>query len=100
MNQQAIKKPKTLVGKVVSNRMDKTIVVAIIRKVPHPVYGKYIKRITKLFADDPMNTCQIGENVRIQAHAPISKKKHWVFVEKVTGTLELDLDKQEGKNHP
>jgi small subunit ribosomal protein S17 len=76
-----VKKPRTLTGSVVSNRMNKTIVVSIVRKVPHPKYGKYIKRYTRLFAHDPDNSAQIGDTAVIQANRPISKKKHWLLIE-------------------
>lgn len=78
---EIVKKPRTLIGEVVSDRMDKTIVVSIIRKVPHPKYEKYIKRRTKLFVHDPENSAQIGETVLIQANRPISKNKHWLLLE-------------------
>lgn len=89
MINEPIKTPRTLTGKVVSNRMDKTIVVAIIKKVPHPKYGKYIKRRTKLFAHDPTNNCKIGDTVLIQAHRPISKKKHWVLLKTVESAVQM-----------
>jgi len=77
---EVVKKPRTLTGEVVSNRMDKTIVVSIIRKVPHPKYDKYIKRRTKLFAHDAANSAKLGDRVMIQANRPISKKKHWLLL--------------------
>lgn len=74
---------RVLTGKVVSDRMDKTIVVSILKKVPHPKYGKYIRRRTLLFAHDPANSCQVGEVVMIKSHRPISKRKHYILLKKV-----------------
>ena len=72
---------KTFVGMVKSNRMDKTIVVTVERLVKHPVYGKYIKRTTKLYAHDPENTCQIGDKVLVMSTRPLSKTKRWRLIE-------------------
>jgi small subunit ribosomal protein S17 len=72
---------KTFVGLVQSNRMDKTIVVTVERLVKHPVYGKYIKRTTKLYAHDPENTCQIGDKVLVMSTRPLSKTKRWRLIE-------------------
>jgi small subunit ribosomal protein S17 len=72
---------KTRVGKVVSNKMDKTIVVAIETSVKHPLYGKIIKRTTKLKAHDEENTCQIGDKVKVMETRPLSKEKRWRLVE-------------------
>lgn len=71
----------SLVGKVVSNKMDKTIVVLIERLVQHPLYKKYIRRSTKLFAHDEDNSCCEGDVVRIKQGSPRSKKKTWELVE-------------------
>lgn len=68
---------KTFVGIVESNKMDKTIIVRVERLVKHSVYGKYIKRSTKLTADDPENTCNIGDKVMVIATRPLSKTKRW-----------------------
>ena len=68
---------KTRVGKVVSNKMDKTIVVAIVDSVQHPLYKKIIKRTIKLKAHDENNTCNIGDRVEIMETRPISKDKRW-----------------------
>jgi len=70
---------RTLQGKVVSNRMDKSITVAIERRVKHPVYGKYTTKTTKLKAHDADNTANIGDVVRITECAPISKTKSWML---------------------
>jgi small subunit ribosomal protein S17 len=71
---------KTFIGVVESNKMDKTIVVRIQRLVKHPMYQKYIKRSTKLTADDPENTCNIGDKVQVMATRPVSKRKRWRLV--------------------
>ncbi len=74
---------RSVVGKVLSNKMDKTIVVQVERKVKHPLYGKYVKRFSKMYAHDDANTCQIGDVVRIQQCRPLSKTKHWMLVDVV-----------------
>ncbi len=71
---------KTRVGKVVSNKMDKTIVVAIVDNVQHPLYKKIIKRTIKLKAHDENNTCNIGDRVEIMETRPMSKDKRWRLV--------------------
>jgi len=75
---------RTLQGKVISAKMDKTIVVAIERKVKHPLYGKFMKRTTKLHAHDETNQCNEGDIVSISECRPLSKKKSWTLVEEVT----------------
>ena len=72
---------KTRVGKVVSDKMDKTIVVAITDHVKHPTYGKIIKRTVKLHAHDEENTCGIGDTVKVMETRPLSKSKRWRLVE-------------------
>ena len=72
---------KTRVGRVVSNKMNKTIVVAIEDNVKHPVYGKIIKRTQKLHAHDENNECGIGDKVEIMETRPLSKTKRWRVVE-------------------
>jgi small subunit ribosomal protein S17 len=74
------KKRKTFVGVVESNKMDKTITVRIDRLVKHKTYGKYMKRTTKLKADDPENACNIGDKVKVVATRPLSKTKRWRLV--------------------
>ena len=74
---------RTLQGRVTSNRMDKTITVQIERKVKHPVYGKYIRRSTKLHIHDAENACQEGDTVVIEQCRPLSKTKSWRLVEVV-----------------
>ena len=71
---------KTRVGKVVSNKMDKTIVVAIVDNVQHPLYKKIIKRTSKVKAHDENNTCNIGDRVEIMETRPLSKDKRWRLV--------------------
>ena len=72
---------KERVGVVVSNKMEKSIVVAIKRKVKHPMYGKFINKTTKLRAHDEENACNIGDTVRISETRPLSRKKTWRLVE-------------------
>ena len=72
---------KTRVGMVVSNKMDKTIVVAIEDNVKHPIYGKIIKRTLKVHAHDANNECSIGDRVEIMETRPLSKTKRWRLVE-------------------
>ncbi len=74
---------RTLQGRVVSNKADKTIVVAIERKVKHPLYGKFIKRTTKVHAHDENNECQLNDVVTIRETRPVSKLKTWALVEVV-----------------
>lgn len=72
---------KVRVGKVVSNKMDKTIVVAITDNVKHPLYGKIVKRTRKLKAHDENNDCNIGDRVKVMETRPLSKDKRWRLVE-------------------
>ena len=72
---------KTRTGKVISNKMDKTIVVAIEEHVKHPLYKKIIKRTVKLKAHDENNECNIGDRVRVMETRPLSKEKRWRLVE-------------------
>ncbi len=76
-----VKKRKEYIGEVVSNKMDKTVVVAIKRLVQHPVYKKVIKRMTKLMADDRENKCNIGDVVKVIETRPLSKRKRWKVIE-------------------
>jgi len=75
------KNKRTLTGTVVSNKMDKTVVVLIEHKVKHPIYGKYIKRSTKVYAHDPENKCKEGDKVVVGESRPISKTKCWILLE-------------------
>ena len=72
---------KTRVGKVVSDKMDKTVVVAIVDNVKHPLYKKIIKRTVKMKAHDEKNECRIGDRVEIMETRPLSKDKRWRLVE-------------------
>jgi len=79
MEQRALR--KTRIGTVVSDKMDKTITVSIVRKVPHPIYKKYFKKTTKLMAHDEKSECRIGDKVKIMETRPLSAKKRWRLVE-------------------
>lgn len=72
---------KERIGLVVSNKMDKTIVVAERRKVKHPVYGKFVNKTTRFYVHDETNTCNIGDTVKIMETRPLSKQKCWRLVE-------------------
>jgi len=72
---------KERIGVVVSNKMDKTIVVAEKRKEKHPIYGKFVNKTTKFYAHDEKNTCNIGDTVKIMETRPLSKNKGWRLVE-------------------
>ena len=72
---------KERIGKVTSNKMQKTITVAVDRKVKHPIYGKFVNRTTKFKAHDEENTAGIGDTVRIMETRPLSKDKRWRLVE-------------------
>ncbi|WP_163835708.1 30S ribosomal protein S17 [Spartinivicinus ruber] len=74
------KQVRTLSGRVISNKMDKTVTVLLERKVKHPIYGKYVKRSTKLHAHDERNECQIGDWVTIKETRPLSKSKTFELV--------------------
>ncbi len=76
-------KIRTLTGKVVSNKMDRTITVAVERRVKHPMYGKYIRRTTKYKAHDQDNQCHEGDVVTISECRPLSKNKNWRLVDVV-----------------
>jgi len=71
---------RTIVGRVVSDKMDKTVSVAIERLIKHPVYGKYIRRTTKVLAHDATNDCKEGDRVEIAECRPMSKNKSWSVV--------------------
>ena len=87
MNQENEKLEKRntrkIIGKVVSNKMDKTVSVAIERLIKHPVYGKYIRRTSKVLAHDENNSCNEGDRVAISECRPISKHKSWKVVDMV-----------------
>ena len=72
---------KTRTGLVVSNKMEKSIVVSVERRVKHPIYGKFVKKTTKFMAHDETNTCGIGDTVLIMETRPLSKNKNWRLVQ-------------------
>ncbi|WP_047448183.1 30S ribosomal protein S17 [Alistipes sp. ZOR0009] len=72
---------KERTGVVVSNKMEKTIVVAVKRKVKHPIYGKFVNKTTKFVAHDETNTCSEGDTIKIMETRPLSKTKRWRLVE-------------------
>jgi len=72
---------KTRVGKVVSDRMEKTVVVSIERLVKHPIYGRYVRRRAKFKVHDETNQCRVGDTIRFMETRPLSKDKRWRFVE-------------------
>ena len=80
---------RTITGRVVSDKMDKTIKVLVERKVKHPIYGKFIKRSTKLAAHDESNEGAIGDLVTIQECKPVSKQKCWTLVSVVEKSTQL-----------
>ena len=71
---------RTIIGRVVSDKMDKTVSVAVERKIKHPVYGKYIRRTTKVLAHDAANECKQGDRVAISECRPVSRNKSWSVV--------------------
>ena len=75
---------RTVEGRVVSNKMNKTVTILVERQVKHPLYGKYIRRSTKLHAHDEENTCNEGDVVRVSECRPLSKTKNWRVVDVVT----------------
>lgn len=77
--ERKLRKERT--GKVVSNKMDKSITVQVDRKLKHPVYGKFMRKSKKFMAHDDKNECGIGDTVRIMETRPLSKKKRWRLVE-------------------
>ena len=72
---------KERIGTVVSNKMEKSIVVAVKRKVKHPMYGKFVNKTTKFVAEDSQNTCNPGDTVKIMETRPLSKTKRWRLTE-------------------
>lgn len=79
-NSGVVKTGRTVTGRVVSNKMDKSITVMVERRVRHPVYGKYVTKSTKLHAHDEANECQEGDTVTIREVRPISKTKTWQLI--------------------
>ena len=88
MSENTEKTLRTVVGRVVSNKMDKTVTVLVERQVKHPLYGKYIKRSTKLHAHDADNACNEGDVVLLTEIAPMSKTMNWRVVEVITRAAE------------
>ena len=86
---EAQKTVRTLTGRVVSDKMDKTVTVLIERRVKHPIYGKYVKRSTKLHAHDESNPCRIGDLVTIRETRPLAKTKAWTLVDIVERAVEV-----------
>ena len=80
MSEKKSKVERSITGQVVSNKMDKTIVVMGERKVKHPLYGKFVRRSTKYHAHDAGNECNIGDTVMIKECRPLSKTKSWTLI--------------------
>src|SRR5690606_30351800 len=78
------KSVRQIVGRVISDKMDKSVTVAVERLIKHPVYGKFIRRTTKIMAHDENNACRAGDTVAISECRPLSKRKSWRVVEIVT----------------
>jgi len=89
MNEEVKKSQRTVTGRVVSDKMDKTVSVAVERLIKHPVYGKYIRRTTKILAHDAGNDCKSGDRVTIAECRPVSKTKSW----SVVGVVERAADR-------
>jgi small subunit ribosomal protein S17 len=85
----AEKRTRVATGKVVSNKMDKTVTVLLERRVKHPVYGKYITRSSKIHAHDESNQCNIGDTVTVAETRPISKTKSWNLLEVVESAVQV-----------
>ncbi len=83
MSEEKKKGRRAITGRVISDKMDKTVSVAIERLIKHPVYGKYIRRTTKILAHDANNECKSGDRVTIAECRPISKNKSWAVVDVV-----------------
>ena len=84
MEETKVRRKKTMMGVVRSNKMDKTIVVEVSRKIKHPVYGKYVRKNKKYKAHDEKNECNVGDMVRIVENRPLSKEKCWRVQEIIT----------------
>jgi len=80
MSEQSAADNRTLQGRVVSDKMDKSITVEIERRVKHPLYGKFVRKTTKVHAHDENNDCQIGDLVIVEQCRPVSKTKKWRYV--------------------
>ena len=84
---EASESNRTLVGRVVSDKMDKTVTVLVERRVKHPLYGKFISRSSKLHAHDADNSCRAGDTVMVEQCRPISKNKSWRLVKIIERTV-------------
>jgi small subunit ribosomal protein S17 len=80
MAQEQAKTARTISGRVVSNKMDKTISVEVVRRVKHPIYGKYVMKTSKVHAHDEKNECNQGDLVTVAEHRPLSKTKTWTLL--------------------
>jgi small subunit ribosomal protein S17 len=80
MNEQQAADNRTLQGRVVSDKMDKSVTVMVERRVKHPIYGKFVRKSTKVHAHDENNECQIGDVVVVEQCRPLSKTKKWRFI--------------------
>ena len=85
----AERRTRVATGKVVSNKMDKTVTVLLERRVKHPVYGKYITRSSKIHAHDENNQCNIGDTVTVAESRPISRSKSWKLLEVVESAVQV-----------
>ncbi len=85
---EQVKATRTLTGRVISNKMHKTITVVVERKIKHPKYGKYVKRLTKLHVHDEEQSCQEGDIVMIEPCRPLSKTKSWQL-HKIVSTVAI-----------
>jgi len=77
MSKEILRRQRVSYGKVVKDKMEKTVVVAVTRLVPHPLYGKVVRRVSRLKAHDEKNESQVGDKVKIVETRPLSKDKHW-----------------------
>lgn len=80
MAEAQAKKARTVTGKVVSDKMDKTVTVAVVRRVKHPIYGKYVTKTSKVHAHDENNECNTGDVVTVAESRPLSKSKTWTLL--------------------
>ena len=80
MNEESKKAVRTVTGRVVSDKMNKTVTVRIERRVRHPLYNKYVRRSTKIHAHDELNECNVGDKVVVEQCRPLSKSKSWRLV--------------------
>ena len=83
------KNKKQLTGEILSNLMDKTVIVKVERRFPHPRYNKYIKKTKKYYAHDPLNKCKNGDVVMIEESKPISKSKRWIVKKTIKKAIQI-----------